>query len=91
MTAETARRATPEATTWVEPHGKQGGRTGKRAWGGLQIPTEVPSYYTIIIMNYNSENNYPKRISWVSIVNAIVQAVIAALTALGVSSCANLL
>lgn len=42
-------------------------------------------------MNYINENNCPKRISWVSIVNAIVQAVIAALTALGVSSCANLL
>nr|WP_297231012.1 smalltalk protein [uncultured Prevotella sp.] len=27
--------------------------------------------------------------SWVSILNAIVQAIIAALTALGVSSCAN--
>lgn len=37
------------------------------------------------------ENNSPKRISWVSVMNAIVQAIIAALTALGVSSCANLL
>ena len=32
-----------------------------------------------------------KKISWVSIVNAVVQAVIAALTALGVSSCSNLI
>ena len=30
-----------------------------------------------------------KKISWVSILNAIVQAIIAALTALGVSSCAS--
>lgn len=30
-----------------------------------------------------------KKISWVSILNAILQAVIAALTALGVSSCAG--
>lgn len=38
----------------------------------------------------NSEpaSNSPK-ISWVSILNAIVQAIIAALTALGVSSCCN--
>lgn len=31
-----------------------------------------------------------KKISWVSILNAVVQAIIAALTALGVSSCAGL-
>ena len=37
------------------------------------------------------ENSSPKRISWVSVMNAIVQAIVAALTALGVSSCANLL
>lgn len=30
-----------------------------------------------------------KKISWVSVLNAVVQAIIAALTALGVSSCAN--
>lgn len=36
-------------------------------------------------------NNGPKKFSWVSIMNAIVQALIAALTALGVSSCTNLL
>ncbi len=33
--------------------------------------------------------NGSRKISWVSILNAVVQAVIAALTALGVSSCAN--
>ena len=38
--------------------------------------------------NENSNNGY-KKISWASIVNAVVQALIAALTALGVSSCAN--
>lgn len=32
-------------------------------------------------------NDGSKRISWVSILNAVVQAIIAALTALGVSSC----
>ena len=44
-------------------------------------------------MMYHNENQDPgsKKISWVSILNAIVQAVIAALTALGVSSCASLL
>ncbi len=33
--------------------------------------------------------NGSKKISWVSVLNAVVQAIIAALTALGVSSCAN--
>lgn len=37
----------------------------------------------------NTKNSSSKKISWVSILNAIVQAIIAALTALGVSSCAN--
>lgn len=32
-----------------------------------------------------------KKSTWVTILNAIVQAIIAALTALGVSSCATLL
>ena len=36
-----------------------------------------------------NDSNGPKKISWVQIVNAVVQALIAALTALGVSSCAN--
>lgn len=36
-------------------------------------------------------NDGSKRISWVSILNAVVQALIAALTALGVSSCASAL
>ena len=39
----------------------------------------------------SNENHVSKKISWVSILNAIVQAIIAALTALGVSSCANTL
>lgn len=39
----------------------------------------------------NSENSSSKKISWVSILNAIVQAIIAALTALGVSSCSTLI
>ena len=34
-------------------------------------------------------NAAPAKITWVSILNAIVQAIIAALTALGVSSCAR--
>ncbi len=39
-----------------------------------------------------SKLNYSNtKISWVSILNAVVQAIIAALTALGVSSCANAL
>ena len=38
--------------------------------------------------NLDSASNSPK-ISWVSNLNAIVQAIIAALTALGVSSCAR--
>lgn len=36
-----------------------------------------------------NDSNDSKKISWVQIVNAIVQALIAALTALGVSSCAS--
>lgn len=39
----------------------------------------------------SNESNDTKKISWISIMNAIVQAIIAALTALGVSSCANAL
>ena len=44
-------------------------------------------------MKYIHENqdSCSKKISWVSILNAIVQAIIAALTALGVSSCASLI
>ena len=39
---------------------------------------------------YNqNEKSSNKRISWVSILNAVVQAIIAALTALGVSSCTS--
>lgn len=36
-----------------------------------------------------NQNSVSKKISWVSILNAVVQAIIAALTALGVSSCAS--
>ncbi len=36
-----------------------------------------------------NDSNSSKKISWVQVVNAIVQALIAALTALGVSSCAS--
>lgn len=39
-------------------------------------------------MNYNNNSNV--KISWVQIVNAVIQAAIAALTALGVSSCTNI-
>lgn len=35
--------------------------------------------------------NESKKISWVTILNAVIQAVIAALTALGVSSCSTLI
>ena len=35
--------------------------------------------------------NESKKISWVTILNAVIQAVIAALTALGVSSCSILI
>ena len=38
-----------------------------------------------------NDSNSSKKISWVQIVNAVVQALIAALTALGVSSCASAL
>ena len=40
--------------------------------------------------NFDS-NSSNRKISWVSILNAVVQALIAAITALGVSSCANAL
>ena len=36
-----------------------------------------------------NDSNSSKKISWVQIVNAVVQALIVALTALGVSSCAS--
>ena len=35
--------------------------------------------------------NESKKISWVTILNAVIQAVIAALTALGVSSCSTII
>ena len=40
---------------------------------------------------YENQNSGSKKISWVNILNAVVQAIIAVLTALGVSSCANAL
>ena len=40
-------------------------------------------------MNYNNNSNV--KISWIQIVNAVIQAAIAALTAVGVSSCTNIL
>lgn len=43
------------------------------------------------MMSNQNENSSNRKISWVTILNAVVQAVIAALTALGVSSCANAL
>ena len=44
------------------------------------------------MINFNENQNVGgKKITWVQIVNAVVQALIAALTALGVSSCANIL
>ena len=44
----------------------------------------------MINLNEN-QNSGIKKISWIQIVNAVVQAIIAALTALGVRSCANIL
>ena len=42
------------------------------------------------MINFNENQNLGgKKITWVQILNAVVQAVIAALTALGVSSCYN--
>lgn len=44
------------------------------------------------MINFNeNQNSGTKKISWIQIVNAVVQALIAALTALGVSSCASAL
>lgn len=37
----------------------------------------------------DKSNNESKKLSWVSILNAVIQAIIAALTALGVSSCVS--
>ena len=42
----------------------------------------------MINLNEN-QNSGIKKISWIQIANAIVRAIIAALTALGVSSCAS--
>lgn len=43
-------------------------------------------------INPNESNDYgAKKISWVSILNAVIQALIAALTALGVSSCVTVM
>lgn len=44
------------------------------------------------MINFNeNQNSGTKKISWIHILNAVVQALIAALTALGVSSCASAL
>ena len=44
------------------------------------------------MINFNeNQNSGTKKISWIQIVNAVVQALIAALTALCVSSCASAL
>ena len=40
--------------------------------------------------NYNS-NFSPKKFSWFTILNAVIQAIVAALTALGVNSGINLM
>ena len=44
-------------------------------------------------MNWNNTENTDgsKKISWTSVLYAVLQALIAALTALGVSSCAQLI
>lgn len=39
----------------------------------------------------NEMNGNAKKFSWINILNAVVQALIAALTALGVSSCTSLI
>lgn len=44
----------------------------------------------MINLNEN-QNSGTKKISWIQIANAIIQAIIAALTALGVSSCAGVI
>lgn len=38
-----------------------------------------------------TENASNKKLSWVTILNAVIQALVAALTALGVSSCTKLM
>ena len=44
------------------------------------------------MINFNeNQNSGTKKISWIQIVNAVVQALIAALRALGVSSCVSAL
>lgn len=39
----------------------------------------------------NESNHNPRKISWLQILQAIIQAAIAALTALGVTSCTALI
>ena len=45
----------------------------------------------MVYLYENEKSGQKCKISWVNIVNAVIQALIAALTALGVSSCANLI
>ena len=45
----------------------------------------------MVYLNDTEKSGPKSKISWVNTVNAVIQALIAALTALGVSSCANLI
>ena len=45
----------------------------------------------MVYLYENEKSGQKSKISWGNIVNAVIQALIAALTALGVSSCANLI
>ena len=45
----------------------------------------------MVYLYENEKSGQKSKIAWVNIVNAVIQALIAALTALGVSSCANLI
>ena len=49
------------------------------------------NFYNMVYLYENEKSGQKSKISWVNIVNAVIQALIAALTALGVSSCANLI
>ena len=56
----------------------------------MNIIFHPQNHYLMKLFKVNQDAaTSPSKITWVSILNAIVQAIIAALTALGVSSCCN--
>ena len=49
------------------------------------------SHFKLTNISMNESNHESKKITWTQILRAVIQAAIAALTALGITSCASLI